>query len=334
VLAVFPLAPAGFSIGLFAVGLFALLITLLLLALRGAWIYTLGALMERLASAKVPLPGRHDLHPLRFLHDYNVAVQNDITAKIEKSQAVAGNLFHGFAIIIEWVAREVAATATDVLHWGQSLQRVKLPRLTRAMIIAAFPLPWLTRRVAAIVAAHLPHIARLPRVKWRGLTRTQVAAMIAAAAGTLVTHLPGKTIYQRIREESKPEGFTKRRLRRLEKLLGATGAVALTTMAFRHMGLDWLRCKSLSKLGRRIGCGGFGVMEMFLGGTMEAFILSDLCRFTNLLTATTEKLRPSLLALVDVEQALISCPGNSAPALLHMPPLDIPPLVNESVLAA
>jgi hypothetical protein len=289
-MALAPLAPEGFSIGLFAVGLFALCITLLLIGLRGAWIYTFGAIMERLSGVRINLPGRHDLHPLRFLHDYNIAVQNDITAKIHKSQAVSGYFFHGAAIIMAWTAREVAALGTDVLHWGQSLQLVKLPRLTRAMIIAAFPLPWLARRVAAIVAAHLPHIARLPRVKWRGLTRKQVAAMIAAAAGTLVTHLPGKTIIHRIRDVERVPSRLRKRIKRLEWLLSATGAVALVTTALGRLGLNWLRCRRVSRVGKAV-C---GMDSQLLGSILaDATMIIGTISIVEL-TRGTQRLMPAI----------------------------------------
>jgi hypothetical protein len=100
---------------------------------------------------RINLPGRHDLHPLSWLRRYNVAVQNDIERRLEKSHRAMGYFFHGAAIILEWTAREIAGLAADTLHFGQSLSHVRLPRLTRAMIIAAFPLPWLARRVAALV---------------------------------------------------------------------------------------------------------------------------------------------------------------------------------------
>jgi hypothetical protein len=247
-----PLVPEGFSIGLFAVGLFALCITLLLIGLRGAWTYTIGALMEKLAGVKINLPGRHDIHPLRFLHGYNVAVQNDITAKIEKSQAVSGYFFHGAAIIMGWVAREVAALATDVLHWGQSLQQVKLPRLTRAMIIAAFPLPWLARRVAALVRAHAIPAARVAKVR-RGISRKAIAAMIAAAIGAIeAPHLPRLRLPGALRDLGKWRTRVGRRLRRLEWLLTAAGALALTTTGLKRLGLRCLLGRNGRNVGKRL----------------------------------------------------------------------------------
>lgn len=328
-----PAAGAPIIVGV-AIGLLGAAIYVVCLGLHGVWVRTFGHLFYWLAHKRLSFGRLGAFHPLGFLESVANDVANYLLRRAEQGSALMGYMFHAVAQITEWMARETAGLAQDTLHWATWLQRSHLPKWVKALIYATFPPALIARLVRAAVDARLPRLERVVRVKWRGLTRGQVAAMIAAAAGTFVTHLPGKTIYQRIREVERPDGYTRKRLRRLEKLLAASGAVALVSVAFRRMGLDWLRCKSLSKLGRRIGCGGFAVMEMLLGGTMEAFVLSDLCRFTNLLTAATEKLRPALLRLVDVEQALIACPGNSAPAVLHMPPLDIPPLVNESVLAA
>jgi hypothetical protein len=326
-----PLAP---TIPAIAIGLLGACVMVICLGTHAVWVWTFGHLFLWLARKRIHIPHVTTIHPLGFLESVSNDVANFLLRRAREGEALMGYMFHAVATITEWTVRETADLARETLHWATWLQRSHLPKWVKALVYATFPPALLARLVKAATTAHLPHLERIVRVKWRGLTRGQVAAMIAAAAGTFVTHLPGKTIYQRIREQAKPDGFTKKRLRRLEKLLAASGAVALTSVALRRMDLQWLRCRSLSKLAKRIGCGGFGVMEMLLGGTMEAFVLSDLCRFTNLLTATTEQLRPALLHLVDVEQALIACPGNSAPAVLHMPPLDIPPLVQESALAA
>jgi hypothetical protein len=329
-----PLAPAAVSLSMFALGIGAACVFVLLLGLRWTWQYTIGAILEALADVRINLPGRHDLHPLRWLRAYNVAVQNNIEGKLERSHRAMGYFFHGAAIIMEWTAREIAGLAADTLHFGQSLTHVRLPRLTRAMIIAAFPLPWLARRVAALIRAHAVHAARTVVTRVERTVVHRVTRIVAATAGAVAVPMPWLHVFPRLRNLGKQIGRTRKQIRRLERLLTASGAVALVAVALRSMDLQWLRCRSLSKLGKRIGCGGFAVMEMLMAGTMEAFVLSDLCRFTSLLTAATEKLRPALLQLVDVEQALVGCHGNTAPAVLHMPPLDIPPVVGVSSLAA
>jgi hypothetical protein len=169
---------------MFALGIGAACVFVLLLGLRWAWQYTFGALLEALASVRINLPGRHDLHPLRWLRAYNVAVQNDIERRLEKSHRAMGYFFHGAAIIMEWTAREIAGLAADTLHFGQSLSHVRLPRLTRAMIIAAFPLPWLARRVAALVRAHAIPAAhrRTPR---RADDVQRVTRIVKATAGAV-----------------------------------------------------------------------------------------------------------------------------------------------------
>src|SRR3954471_6771660 len=188
-MAVAPIAPATVSLSMFALGIGAACVFVLLLGLRWAWIYTFGALLEALASVRINLPGRHDLHPLRWLRAYNVAVQNDIERRLEKSHRAMGYFFHGAAIILEWTAREVAGLAADTLHFGQSLSHVRLPRLTRAMIIAAFPLPWLARRVAALVRAHAIPSTRTVIARTTRPIIQRVTRIVKATAGAVV--IPG-----------------------------------------------------------------------------------------------------------------------------------------------
>jgi hypothetical protein len=248
-MAVAPVAPAAVSLSMFALGIGAACVFVLLLGLRWAWQYTFGALLEALANVRINLPGRHDLHPLRWLRAYNTAVQNDIERRLEKSHRAMGYFFHGAAIILEWTAREVAGLAADTLHFGQSLSHVRLPRLTRAMIIAAFPLPWLARRVAALVAAHAIPAARVTNIR-RGINRRTVAAMIAAAVGVIeAPHLPHLRLPGALRDLGKWRTQVGRRLRRLEWLLSAAGAAALVTVAFKRLGL---RCL-LGRNGKTIG---------------------------------------------------------------------------------
>jgi hypothetical protein len=328
-----PVAPAAVSLGYLVVGLLAFVVFMVCLALRAVWLHTFGRILEVVADAldfRVLHRSFHFGHPVRVV---NRTVLNALERVAERSQAGVGYFFHGAAVIAAWTAREVASLGADVLAWGHWLQRVHLPRWVKALIYATFPPALIARLSAAIADAHLPHIKRITNIR-RGLNRRTVAAMIAAAIGTLPKphgiHIRLPHLWHEFEEW---RGYTRRQLRRLAWVGSFAGPAALVAVGLERMGLSWLRCRSLSKLARRVGCGGFGVLDMLIGGTMEAFVLSDLCRFTSLLTRATEQVRPALLRLVDVEQTLLACPGNSAPDRLHMPPLDIPPLVNESVLA-
>jgi hypothetical protein len=239
---------------MFALGIGAACVFVLLLGLRWAWQYTFGALLEALAAVRINLPGRHDLHPLSWLRRYNVAVQNDIERKLEKAHRAMGYFFHGAAIILEWTAREIAGLAADTLHFGQSLAHVRMPRLTRAMIIAAFPLPWLARRVAALVRAHAVPSTRTVIARTTRPIIQRVTRVVKATAGAVV--IPGVLwgTLPRLRGLERWRNRTGARLRTLERGIAGVSAVALVGTALARLGLNWIRCRRVGRVGKAV-CG-------------------------------------------------------------------------------
>ena len=99
------------------------------------------------------------------------------------------------------------------------------------------------------------------------------------------------------------------------------GAVAL---ALARLGLGWIRCPSLGRLGRRFGCAPWALLEDLLAASLTAFAVADICTFANVAMGTAEVLRPALLELVDIEDALVGCHGATGapplePARLRLP---------------
>lgn len=109
------------------------------------------------------------------------------------------------------------------------------------------------------------------------------------------------------------------------------GAIAV---ALARLELGWLRCPSLRRIGRGIGCGGFAALEdiLFAGG--EALIVTDLCDFAAAAETVAQALTPILIELVDVENALIGCHGATAPPPLTMRAPQLPRVSNPLPLAA
>lgn len=196
------------------------------------------------------------------------------------------------------------------------------------------PFPKITRKeVRDVLAGLLPFglIAGAPALSWlrhhlgpleRLLTHPTA---IPTAVGRAITHdLPvpwGRTVTS-----------IRRRLHRLEHVLSRTGAVALVATALTALGLDFLRCRDFRRLGKRIGCGGFGLLADLLGGAFTAFVVTDICALAGAVTALAEWYRPLLIKLVDVENMLVGCHGATAPPDLTIPPLQTPPLVGALAL--
>lgn len=104
------------------------------------------------------------------------------------------------------------------------------------------------------------------------------------------------------------------RLTRLERMTVGLGAVALVAGAMRRMGLGWLRCAPLSRVGRKIGCGGFGVLEEFLSPAFEALLVADLCRFALLTQSVVREIVPELGVFLLVQNAVCLGGGASLPS--------------------
>lgn len=187
-----------------------------------------------------------------------------------------------------------------------------------------------TKEVTRIERVAMPHAA-----EWDWLhrhfdaVRKSVAAVATAGATVALPHAPAFPI---------PFGYTikslRRRLHRVEALLGvgAFAAVLASTLGVS------LRCVkpggNLGRLARSVCRAPTWLIRFLVAGVVEAFIVSDLCAFTSLMTAEAVKIRPALLTLVDVEDALINCGGTSKPMTFSLPPISLPAVVGTSPLAA
>jgi hypothetical protein len=135
-------------------------------------------------------------------------------------------------------------------------------------LYAAFPPALLAR----LIKAHaLPAIRQAGRVIVHEVTHTvtrTVTRIVGATAGALalpgyVIHLPG-----RVGRLERDWSGLKARLRRLEHAAGATGAVALFVAALSRLGLHWLRCRNVSKVGRAVCGTDTGLLTSLLGDAL------------------------------------------------------------------
>ena len=235
------------------VGLLALLAWAVLRGLRSTWLYTFGYILDQLAGIPIPIPF-HTLHPFGFLERVNREVLNALEAGASRSEHAVGYLFHGAAVIQGWIAKELFHLAADVWGWATWLQRSHLPIWVKAVIYAAVPplvLPLIARALSGVHPTHLTRVIA-QRI---GLTRSQVKALIAAAlAGAGAIALPLPHVLPRLKRLEREALHEGKRLRRLERLLGATGAALLVA---RALGLGSIRCLRDGNIGRaaRAFCG-------------------------------------------------------------------------------
>jgi hypothetical protein len=321
------------------VGLFFALVGYM--AARGSlaiWTHSLGYLLEGLARilrfsvGKWPAKVTIDLGgPVRAL---NNAVISALQTWADGAEIEIGYFLHGNAILWHWMVSELDSFAQSSAQFGEWLIHVRLPKWAKYAALAALPAGLLAKLIKAAIAHELPQLTRTVKVIERTLPGKTITIVKRAAA----VAIPGVIALPWLEREWR--GLTRRmarinsRLRRLELLLTATGlAVAVANMtgtSFRC----WRGQGNIARAARHL-CGlERGLLDLLLLGTVEAFIASDLCGFTDLLIKEAEHLRPALLTLVDVEDVLIDCHGTSKPPDLTLPQLSLPPMSAPSVLAA
>lgn len=289
-----------------AVGLLAFTAWLIFRGLLAGYVHTFGYLLDRLAGVlkfKIRYAPDVDLGgPVRAL---NHGIQHTLAAGASKSEHAMGYMFHGAARLQEWTTREIRTLAHETLGWAVDLEHVKIPRWLKIAASVALPPLALARLIRAAVRAELPHLTRVVRVvekqagagvtrtvalpylgqwqwihrHWRALTAAVAAAGALAGAGAL----PWVHIFPRVRVLERFEVLTRKRLRRLEALLGVTGlAIALANV----LGLPNWRCLTRGNVGRtaRAICGiPSHLLNDLLGLVVDFFVLTNICEVITLL---------------------------------------------------
>jgi hypothetical protein len=233
-------------------------------------------------------------------------------------------LYHDVPRIVHALTRHLGQEAHAAVTIVKPVQRIvyRIPKLTHAAAVAA-------------LAAALPGVLRLdlPLLSW---LRSHFTALkhAVAHAGDIATTVP-RVIWH---EVTVPVGYTlkqiRARLRRLERITVGGLAVSAVALALTKMGVNWIRCNNVKRIGRGL-CGAPGwLVNLLAAGVVEAFVVGDLCAFTDLLIFEAEQFVPTLTALVDAEDALIGCHGTVKPIAFALQPLALAPMYAASPLAA
>jgi hypothetical protein len=73
---------------------------------------------------------------------------------------------------------------------------------------------------------------------------------------------------------------------------------ALVAVALSRLGLGWLRCPSLLRMGRRIGCGGFAFAESLMALSFAPLLLQDACALVRQYERLAVAIQPALADFV------------------------------------
>lgn len=311
--------------------LFLLLAFVVCIGLQKAWRATIGwvfaELATKLAAIRLPgvLGGARIFGPVvDFLNSVNAAVEHALGAAALKSEAGAVWLFSTAAHQLVWMAHELRSLAVAVEHRLAHVGGVAITDVTKVA-------KGLSRATVHTLLHPFAVVLHQLAVAEHALAR-RVARLEAALPRVLPHTLPG--ILPRVGRLEREWDAIRGRVTRLERLLAGAGIVALIGATIYKLLPGFIRCPAFSRWGRMLGCGGFALFADLLEATFVGFAVADLCDFAAALGWTAHELRPLLVELVVVEEALVGCHGATAAPDLPLPALQLPPVTLGLQLAA
>lgn len=319
-----PLAPLLIPIGEILIWAVALAFCLLATYIARALFGTLKG-----AVGWIPFLGRVSSQPITSVEQKIVSF---LSGAAQSADAKMGAAFHELARVIDWLGEEIARHANllatlatlivgqsfvGTIHLAINAVRALVRGVGHTASVAIHRIETLEKRLARqAVADVLPRVGRLEReighaVEWDIPALRRRSVTIERSLDRL---------WQRIR--------------RLDKVIVDTAFVGAVAVALGRMGLGWLRCNSVRNIGKRLGCGGFGALEGLLFEAGVAVLATDICDVAGVTAEAAMVLRPVLMELVDVENALVGCHGATRPPALRLSALSLPPVPDPLPLAA
>lgn len=297
--------------------------------LQQSWKVTLGWLLEQLAGLGVTfsvLGRRVGLHPFSPLRAVSRSVYNAlgrIVALSERGLVYSLNALLELPLLLVGTVAAIAYLLWEVTHRQKDYAdkaattkvatnvqpQLKALRHDLAVLkaeVAALPHAKIGARgkVAAPAAPITLHDWQLLR---RGIDRIagrlqavekRVGIGAGAHAGAIARPLP----------VARPVASS------WKHVLTRKAAVALTLAGILGLGMRWLRCAKVGKVGRAI-CGvNAGALDFLLGSALLAFALSDVCRLVTGMQRAAEAFEPALLAFVNEVGGYVCGGKGSAPS--------------------
>lgn len=255
-------------------------------------------------------------------HHIEQRITNALGQVVIKLEAGIGAVWHFQARVVDWVGREINRHANLLSLIATLLNPLQsIGTIQRAIHEARYLLHRLVARIEGIghdLGKRIGHVERgigadvLPRI--RGLERELHRTIEHDIA----------SLRARDRALAREYDHLYRWLRSHPWTIVTDAFVGAVAIALTRLGLSWIRCPSLGRLGRRFGCAPWQLLEEFLAASFTALAVADLCTFANVAMDTAVLIRPALLELVDIEDALVGCHGASGapplePARLRLP---------------
>lgn len=231
-------------------GLLGLLGWLFFLGLQRVWRATFGWLFTTLAGlleeVRIPIPHFHDPRPLTgvaaWLRSLNRNVSTALARAADASEHLAVWLFSRVRLAFSWMKREIESLPGDVLHLGEWIARVYVPRLVRHLW-HAFTKGW--SRIWKYIRSQIPAMLRLLKRYGRDIARQ---------AGRELHHWT-KNLHLFAWLERKVIGFIRaaaKRLIALERHFVPKGLRKWLAAIFPIFGIAWLLGNSWRRLGEAV----------------------------------------------------------------------------------
>lgn len=249
-----------------ALGLIAFLGFLVSTGMLKAYAHTFGYLIRWLAQnidVGIPTGLFGQLHPLRSvahaLGDVDNIIRNELADLADGYDQIASWAFARVAEIWDWQVKTFGDFAWDVVNSVHHTAAVTIPNaLLDAEHLAARRLRGLDRGIDHLQRATESELARLGR----GIDN------LGAQVGRTIAR-DWRIVKGQVHDLEHGLNLTKARLHRIERLTAAASFAGLVAVALGRLGLKWMRCRNVTKLGKRI-CG------------MDPSILEDLLLATTL----------------------------------------------------
>lgn len=281
------------------------------------------------ALGKLPIVGGWINSGLHSIEKKVTGIMADGVAAVE---AEVGATWHQLGRLVDWIGRELRShsnliyTLAAVMlgqEWAGALRHAIADLRTHSNDVAAITRAQIVRIIHAeerlrhgIGHDVLPHLRSLDRALDR-VRGHDIPALRARA---------------RALEDGAIDTF--RWIRAHPRALATSAFVGAVAFALQRLGGTWIRCRNWNRIGKTV-CGiPFNAIEDVLAASVVGFAVTDLCTFASLAQSAAAAFEPELMALVDVEDALVGCRGASAPPDLSIGRLSLPPVTRQRALAA
>lgn len=231
---------------------------------------------------------RIDVHPFRFAHRLNVSIQKVLAQGIAMAE-------RGFVKFLNQAVEPFLLAAGVTLALGLTAYEGFKALWHEIGTITTRTIP---RTVVKPLRTVIKSTSAITRAQYNRLVHrvdvlaARVARAAHATAGAIATPFP------RIGRLEREVASEAKRLGKMEKTLAAGVGAAFLVRALSRLGMGWLRCKNVTKTGKRL-CGmNPDLLDSLLGATLLLTSAISLREFARELEEPTQLVRDGLQKLI------------------------------------